>query len=203
MQASNDDRCITLGGPSWLRPLIVVSPVILVLLLTNGLNVAAILSGSVPLPWSIVMVIGVAGAIFVLPMVIIRFLYPPVRLNDGSALIRAGRHTSAYSEVTTALLLVSASKTRRNLNLLLRSANGLRAVILVRDAKERTLPPEAAALVCDLIRDTNIAMPLSSADPKGKFARYNFPNNVTKEDALHLIEHPPTFHDPLPIPPRV
>ena len=203
MRASDDDQWVTLGGGSRLRSLIIVSPLIVILPLESGLIFSVILSRDGPLPWSILIMIGVAAAIVVFTMVIVRFVYPPASLNAGSATIRAGWHRSAYSEVTTAQLLASASKTRRNLNLLLKSDEGLRAVILIRDSKQRTLSPEAAALVCDLIRQANIALPRSETDPKGKFTRYNFPDNITREDALDLIEHPPAFHDPLPTAPRL
>ena len=71
--------------------------------------------------------------------------------------------------------------------------------MLLRDAKQQTLEPEVAALVQDLLRQSNVQMPVSPDDPKGRFARFNFPTNVTKEEALALVAHPPTPTDELPI----
>jgi len=36
-------------------------------------------------------------------------------------------------------------------------------------------------------------------DPKGKFARSGSPTNVTREEAVELVRHPPMPGDPLPI----
>jgi hypothetical protein len=82
----------------------------------------------------------------------------------------------------------------------LRAENKLRTPILLRDTKQRTLEPEIAALVLQLVRQSNITMPVSPDDPKGRCVRFNFPNNITKDEAEQLVEHPPTSADPLPIP---
>jgi hypothetical protein len=43
-------------------------------------------------------------------------------------------------------------------------------------------------------------MPISKDDPTGRFARFNFPTSVTKDEALDLVLHPPAFGEPIPIP---
>lgn len=99
---------------------------------------------NIPLPWSILVLISVAAVITAFTVLMTRLLQPPVRLNAGAALIRAGPRTSAHSEVVAAQLLVNTSTTGRILNLLLRSGSGLRAVILARDPKGQTFTPDAA-----------------------------------------------------------
>jgi hypothetical protein len=56
-----------------------------------------------------------------------------------------------------------------------------------------------AAQVLDMLRQANIEMPVSPDDPKGRFARFNFPTNITKDEALEVMAHPPQPTDPLPI----
>ena len=189
---------MTLSGMGWLAPFIIVSPVLLVLLITNGVNVGALFLRRLPLPWSLVLMLASVCVLFGLAVLILRLLTLPVRINAGAALIRAGRRTVPYADVVTAQLVVGASKKRRNLNLVLRGSRGPRIAILIRDVKGRTLTPQESALVTDLLTKSNIAMPQSTDDPSGRFARYNFPGHITKDDALNLVEHPPTFHDPLP-----
>lgn len=143
------------------------------------------------------------AAVYALTLTAIWLFYPRAYLNPATGSVRAGRRRARYADITSARLLVSASKRRRALNLLLRSERGLRAVVLLRDAHNGTLDHTTAALVCDMIRASNIAMPTSPDDPKGRFAKYNFPDNVKRDEALELVQHPPTFGEPLPIPPRV
>ncbi|RFA19268.1 hypothetical protein [Subtercola boreus] len=203
MRRGDDEKWVTLSGMGWLTPFVVVSPILLTLAVTNGVHITAILARRFALPWVIVLSLGAGAVAFGLVVLVLRLLVPPVRVNPGAGLLRAGRRTFSYEDVTAAQLVVGTSKTRRNLNLVLRSSRGRRAAILVRDGKGRTLTAEESRLVVDLIGRSNIAMPTSPDDPTGAFARYNFPGNVTKADALALVEHPPTFSDPLPIPPVV
>jgi hypothetical protein len=51
-----------------------------------------------------------------------------------------------------------------------------------------------------MLRQSAIEMPASPDDPKGRFARFNFPTNITKDEALELVAHPPATADRLPIP---
>ncbi|PPF85136.1 hypothetical protein C5B96_06755 [Subtercola sp. Z020] len=203
MHTAESDRWVTLSGVSWFTPLLIASPLILFLLLSNGVRLAAIFLHGVPHPWSIVLLVVIGALIACLIVAIVRLIYPPVQLNAGRGLIRAGQRTAAYSEVSTAQLLVTATSARRGLTLLLRTRTGVRAIILIRDGKQRTLAPKAADLVRDLIERSGIELPVSPDDPKGKFARYNFPDHVTRADALALVEHPPALDEPLPIPPRL
>ena len=42
---------------------------------------------------------------------------------------------------------------------------------------------------------TSIAMPVDQYDPSGRFARHNFPSNLTIDDAIELVRHPPRSAD--------
>jgi hypothetical protein len=154
-----------------------------------------------PLIWWIPIMIGTAIFILALIVVVARVSYPRAYLNPATSMLRAGRAQFRYAEFVEARLIPSTSEKRRALLLLLLTQNKLRATVLVRDARQRTLDPEVAALVQDLLRQSNIHMPVSPDDPSGRFARFNFPRNVTKDEALDLVAHPPTPADPIPIPP--
>lgn len=200
---SDHERWLSLRGPkSWL-PVFVVTPLLLMVLMVDGINLSLLfVRDGLPLIWSIAIMAGTAAFMFALPLWVARLAYPFAQINPSTSTIRARRHRAHYSDITSAQLLVSTSKKHRAINLLLRSDTGLRAVVLIRDARRRTLDRELAELVLDVIRQSRIAIPVSVHDPEGRFARYNFPTNVTREDALELIESPPDLEDALPIPHR-
>jgi len=152
-----------------------------------------------PPVWWIPVMLGTGVFTLAATVVAAQILYPRGYLNPETSTVRAGRAQIPYAEITEARLLPSASKKRRALLLVLRTEKKRRATVLLRDAKQQTLEPEVAALVQDLLRQSNIQMPVSPDDPKGRFARFNFPTNVTKEEALALVAHPPTPTDELPI----
>ena len=105
--------------------------------------------------------------------------------------------------MTDARLGVSTSRRRRIVFLHLRAPNGLHASVILRGPGGPVIDPRDAAVLASVVKQSSIRMPSSPDDPKGAFARYNFPDNVTKEGALALIAEPPDLGDPLPIPPRV
>ncbi|TFB88264.1 hypothetical protein E3O44_06230 [Cryobacterium algoricola] len=200
MTRNSDDRWVSLRGPNRWVPFVVMSPFLRALMVVYGLNLIALAPRlGLPLVWSIAIMICAAVGVSVLPLAIIWLVYPYSFLNPASSTIRARRRSAQYSNITSAQLLVSVSKTRRVLNLLLKTDTGLRALVLIRDARRCTLDPEVAVLAEEMIRFSKIAIPVSIHDPLGKFARYNFPNNVTLDEALEFVRHPPDFLDDLPI----
>jgi hypothetical protein len=154
----------------------------------------------VPPGWWIVLVLGTAVASVALSVILSRLHYPRGFLNPTTSTARSGRKQVGYAEITEARLVLGVSRKRRSLQLLLRTPNKLRITVLLRDARQNTLEPEVTALVHDMLQQSSIEMPASPDDPKGRFARFNFPTNITKEEALQLVAHPPTAADPLPIP---
>lgn len=131
---------------------------------------------------------------------IARLRVPQVHVNLHDGVIRARGKVAPFTDITTAELVAGRSKTRRSLVLVLRTASGIRAPILVRGWNEKALSPELAALAGDVIARSSIAMPVSKDDPTGRFAHYNFPINVSKEEAAALVADPPRFGDRIPIP---
>jgi len=92
--------------------------------------------------------------------------------------------------------------TRETRVVLLRIAAGKRArtEFVLRDKRGETLDERTRNALAEAIRRTAIAMPVSKDDPTGRFARYNFPVNITLEDAVAVVLAPPAKGDALPIP---
>jgi hypothetical protein len=149
--------------------------------------------------WWLPLAVGFAAAALLASVVLTRMTYPRGYMHPATATLRTGRTRFGYADVTEARLIPTTSKKRRALLLVLHTKKRLRTTVLVRDAKQRTLDPEVAALVLDMLRQSNIELPTSPDDPSGRFARYNFPRNITKDEALELVAHPPLPADVLPI----
>jgi hypothetical protein len=193
------DKWVELGRTRWWVPLVGYSPILL-LLPVYSLNLPGIFWPDLTLGWSLVVTLALAAGSFGIIVALSRLVHPRAFANPAGSMVRAGRRQARFSEITSAQLFPGASKGHRSLLLVLRAENKLRTPILLRDTKQRTLEPEITALVLQLVRQSNITMPVSPDDPKGRFVRFNFPNNITKDEAEQLVEHPPTSADPLPIP---
>ena len=129
-----------------------------------------------------------------------RLARPRLQLNPATATLRSWWGHATYTQITAATLLVEGSKKRRALTLVVRTSTGVRAAILIRDPTSRTLQPETALLVQDMIRQSNITIPVSPDDPSGRYVRSHSPHNVAREEALSLVAYPPECDDALPIP---
>ncbi len=125
--------------------------------------------------------------------------YPRVFVNLDKSLVRAGRRTVAFSQITTAQLM-TGSRNIHDLSLLLvlASNSGLRAPVLLRERAGHTLGPADRASVLRVLSESSIAFPASATDPFGRFARTNFPRNIDKQTAIALVTDPPLFGETLP-----
>ena len=54
------------------------------------------------------------------------------------------------------------------------------------DYDGRARPAAKAALLARIIEESVIELPASRDDPQGNFTRYNYPDNITKADALAM-----------------
>jgi len=202
-RASGDSDEVTLPRPAWWTSSPTLTPALVPLLPLAAFNFTLPFVRDLPLGWIIAIMTAVLVGALALIWLIIRVRFPPARLDPATSTIRVGRRQARYRDISSAQLFVVPTRKRRGINLLLRDGSGLRALVRVGDGHERALSPDAALLLQDMLRQSNVAIPTSTDDPTGKFARYNFPDHLTKADAIELVEHPPTIGDELPIPPRI
>jgi hypothetical protein len=193
------EEWVELGRRPWWVSLVGYSPFLTVLPVLT-INVGGIVWPELPIGWSIAVMLALMVVSFAVVVVVLRLMNPNAFVNPLTSTVRTGRKQVHYSEITSAQIFPSMSKSHRSLLLLLRADKKLRASILLRDTNQRTLAPELTALLLDLVDQSTIAMPVSPDDPKGRFARFNFPNNITKEETAELVAHPPASADKLPIP---
>ena len=196
--AGGDDGWVSLGSAPWWLPVIGMSPTPLLFLYPPLFTFQLSVMFQVPLPWAVALAAVACAGCLAFGLGLVRLVYPPVFLNPRLLVLRAGRKRARYMEITSAQLITSASPKRRSVTLVLRSASKLRGAILLRDARQHALAPDAAELVMELLELSSVALPVSPDDPKGRFTRYNFPGYLTKEQALELVAHPPRPADRLP-----
>ncbi|WP_411719934.1 hypothetical protein [Mycetocola sp.] len=153
------------------------------------------------LPWPravvpvLILLAGLAasGLLFVT----VRFPQPWVNFDTGE--IRTGRRTASLAEIDSAWLFATTSQNTRMLTFRFGVAKGPQVMVWLRDRKGRLLDPETTRLIVAVLKRSNVRMPVSKDDPTGRFARYNFPGQLTLDAAIAVVESPPGPKDPLPV----
>ncbi|MGH1550953.1 hypothetical protein ACRAWB_17955 [Leifsonia poae] len=193
------DGWVRLGRPPWWTPIVFFPPTLLALILSDIVVVSGISRHPVPF----LARVGIACAVGVLVLgataVISRLLSPPTMANLADRELKAGRRVASFADITQAKLRAGTTRRRRSIAVELKTDHGFRATVVLRAPSGRLRTDREAAVLREVVERSSIRMPTSPDDPRGAFARYNFPDNLTKEDTLALIEKPPDVGDPLPI----
>lgn len=139
--------------------------------------------------------------VFLLLYIVHRVRYPQAWVNFDTGQFRAGRRIVPLADITWARLEVLDRARAHNRMLTLRfgAEGGPRASVRLRGRKGRTPSGAVIDIVAAIVRRSNIAVPQTSDDPSGRFARYNFPGSLSREDALDVVLSPPTIDDPSPV----
>ena len=72
--------------------------------------------------------------------------------------------------------------------------SGPQARILLSADPERELDGASRERLIALLGASGIRMPTSKYDPSGRFAHYNFPENLTRDEAIALVNDPAAAH---------
>jgi len=122
-------------------------------------------------------------------------------LNFDESVVRVGRRTYRFDEVTNAAFLMVPHRTGSSSYLLFgRGAPAAHALVCVRSDREPEITAEERELVAEALRLTNIAIPASKPDPydpTGKFAWMDRPNSLTRDEAVEYVLHTPA--DGIPV----
>ncbi|WP_123520131.1 hypothetical protein [Frigoribacterium sp. PhB24] len=148
---------------------------------------------------ALLVAVGVTVGIFALITVIRNARAPQPWIDLDSGQLRAGtRRPIPLVQVDRAVLTTAPVGTGGRVLVLRLTAEEARVEFILRDRQDATLDPISTAVLAEALRRTSVAMPTSIHDPSGRFARYNFPGHVGRDDAVALVEHPPAAGDPLP-----
>ncbi|MCW4384773.1 hypothetical protein OH146_03185 [Salinibacterium sp. SYSU T00001] len=131
---------------------------------------------------------------------LIRLRYPQAVVSLEAGQIRVGKRTFSFEQVDAAFLYSLGRGDKRQVNLVLTSGKRkfLEFPIVVRRGQSSL--PEEREVMAEVLRRSSIAMPKDPNDPTGRFAHYNFPGHITREEAIDVVLHPPGPNDPLPVP---
>jgi hypothetical protein len=122
----------------------------------------------------------------------------PVEANFDLGVIRRGARSAPFHELDFAALRVEGWREHRGLELRFGVRNGFELVAPLREGKSIPLPQATRDALARVFELSSIRMPVDRYDPKGRFARNNFPENLTREEACAVVLDPPGPDDPLP-----
>ncbi|MFP7761046.1 hypothetical protein [Marisediminicola sp. LYQ134] len=137
--------------------------------------------------------------VFLTTTVIMNRRWPIAEINLDTSELRAGSRVVGLADVDRAMLAAWSVKKVRAVKLRLTGA-GARAEVTVRSRRGALLDDTATRVLAEALRRTAVELPKAKEDPTGRFARYNFPTNITRDEAVAIALNPPTVDDRLPIP---
>jgi hypothetical protein len=127
--------------------------------------------------------------------------FPQPWINGELSQVRVGRVVLPWSDLDWAKIRVATpTKKQRSVGLVIGAGPRARLVFVLRSANGAVLDRDTRTALAQIVAASSITMPRSSNDPTGRFAHLNFPENISKEEALRLIEDPPGPDESLPIP---
>jgi len=147
----------------------------------------------------------IALAVLVLA-VVAAFLFASSRnqtpsLNFDESLIRVGRKTYRFDEVTDAAFLTQPHRSGASSFLLFgRGPLTAHALVCVRSDREPEISERDRELVAEVPRRASIVIPASKPDPydpTGKFAWMDRPNSLTRDEAVEYVLHTPLDGQPV------
>jgi hypothetical protein len=173
-----------------------------VVFIANGLNLSIILGRIFD-----VSPFAMAGALLLILVAILALVtfvhnrrWPQPAVNLDTSELRAGTKVVPLAHIDSASLGVTPLKRTRVVILRITAGKEARAEFVLRDRKDRTPGTTTTRVLAEALRRTTIIMPVSKDDPTGRFAHYNFPGHITREEAVALALSPPTMNEPLPTP---
>lgn len=125
--------------------------------------------------------------------------YPAAEFDLPSGVWRSRRREAPIASIDHASLGVSVMRDSRTLILRFGTGRHMQASAILTVGAGEDMAADQRAVLAEALRHSTVAIPVSPDDPTGKFARYNFPGALSKENAIDVVEHPPAFGDPLPV----
>jgi len=123
---------------------------------------------------------------------------PPVTVNLESRLVCLRRRPVPFEEITRAHLGPYGSVKKPVLVLTLGTAGRRVGMVMLRDHNDTPMSEAARGALLSVLNGSSVTRPISPDDPTEKFAKYNFPGQLTKSEALSLVERNPKIDEPLP-----
>lgn len=159
-----------------------------------------LLFAELPYPADLAIGFGVGAFAVVVVCTIHALLQRTPFVDLATQRLRVGRKVFGFAEITRATVLQTGMDPKEMaVSLRFGRTEGTQIQIDLCEGTKIVLDSAARDRVLLVLDGSNIDMPTSQYDPTGKFARYNFPDNVTKDAAIDLVKNPPGPDDPLPV----
>ena len=199
--ADSDGGWVVIGTRGWLTPWIGVSSTLLMLVSVTSVNILGTLSRAleITIQGALGIIAIVLAVLFVMTTLILNRRWPQAAVNLATSELRSGKRVVPLTHFDSAVLTVLPVRKQRIIVLKILAGKQARADFVLRDRKGRALDEKTNLVLAEALRRTSIAMPVSKADPTGRFGRYNFPGHLTRDEAVALAANPPTRDDALPI----
>lgn len=126
-------------------------------------------------------------------------LSPGMHVSADAAHIRIRGRVGGAADIDQASLLTDRASGRREDLLVRLHADGRPIRIWLRSGTRVLLSDAEREALARTLEQSSIAPPKSPYDPSGRFARYDFPGSLTREEAVRLVRDVPAPGDPLPV----
>jgi len=144
--------------------------------------------------------VGILLVVFVIFLLVQGRRAPRPFVNFDTDELRFGGRTVPITDLVWAQLIVVEGRKRRTVTLTFGTASKIEARFRLVGTGGRTLDAGTARLVAAVLGRSSIAMPVDRYDPKGRFAKTNFPTHLTRDEAIGVVVAPPVRGTQLPIP---
>ncbi|NQX17971.1 hypothetical protein [Rathayibacter sp. VKM Ac-2857] len=148
---------------------------------------------ALPLAARVAILAGSFVLLGVLPLVVHAILRPAPFADLSARTVRVGSRVTPFASFTAARRVDTGGGSKRVV--LEVSAPGQKVLLELRDRLGRITTDPTRDAVVTFLRGSSVAMPSSSDDPTGRFAHVNFPQHLTREQAIELASAPLTVPD--------
>ncbi|QHC72688.1 hypothetical protein [Rathayibacter sp. VKM Ac-2805] len=147
---------------------------------------------ALPLAARLAVLVGALVVLNVLPLVVHAIRQPAPYADLSAETVRVRSRVTPFASFTTARRI----ETGRSKQVVLEvSAPGQKVLLELRDRLGRVTTDPTHDAILTFLQGSSVAMPSSSDDPTGRFAHVNFPQHLTREQAIELASHPLTAPD--------
>jgi hypothetical protein len=147
---------------------------------------------AVPLAARLAVLVGALVVFNVLPLVVHAIRQPAPYADLSAETVRVRSRVTPFASFTTARRI----ETGRSKQVVLEvSAPGQKVLLELRDRLGRVTTDPTQDAIVTFLQGSSVSMPSSSDDPTGRFAHVNFPQHLTREQAIELASHPLTVPD--------
>jgi hypothetical protein len=143
----------------------------------------------------------IVGLLGVVTLGLVKVALPIPEVSLSAQQFRLGRRRLAFADIDRALLDLDRLDAKRSLSLRFGSPR-VEFSVHLRQGEKLRLDPRTRDTLLVAVENSAVTIPTDPYDPLGRFARTNAPQNLTKDEALAMLRHPPLPTEQLPITPE-